>query len=254
MYRKPIITVGIFLLLAMLAIPVLAGDADIIISEILVRPNNTAGNAEWVEIYNKGTIAVDLTGWQICDNASCDQIPSGTIGAGEYWLITSAADAATLQAEFNTYTNTPTVIPAQTIFIGGDLGNQLGNTDQLEIWTPMLTAASDCVSWYNPATTDCATLTPYLPGSDGTDTSLGGTINPPYQGQTFINIQGDWCYAVDDAPTPYVDNSEASGGGCANPTAISLNDAGASQRFAPVWLGLLGLVFVSGGLLIRRRQ
>ncbi|MCD6220197.1 lamin tail domain-containing protein, partial [Candidatus Calescamantes bacterium] len=44
---------------------------------------------EWVELYNQGSEAIDLSGWQICDNDSCDTL-SGTILANNFALITKS--------------------------------------------------------------------------------------------------------------------------------------------------------------------
>ncbi len=38
--------------------------AEVIISEIMYDPQNTDTNREWVELFNNGSTAVSLSGWQ----------------------------------------------------------------------------------------------------------------------------------------------------------------------------------------------
>ena len=75
MYRKNL-TVLVLVLgligMTILAAPVFAADSDIIISEVMYKPDST-NSIQWVEIHNKGAVSVDLTGWTICDSAGCDR-------------------------------------------------------------------------------------------------------------------------------------------------------------------------------------
>ena len=54
------------------------------------------GTNEWVEIYNQTNTDLDISGWQICDNTSCDTIPLLTplIPAQKYAVI--VADSSTV--------------------------------------------------------------------------------------------------------------------------------------------------------------
>lgn len=53
------------------------------------------GNNEWVEIYNQTDSALDIGGWQICDDMSCDTIPASTtpimVPAKGFAVITAAS-------------------------------------------------------------------------------------------------------------------------------------------------------------------
>lgn len=45
---------------------------------------------EWIEIYNQTNQEIDISGWKICDNSECDDIPSSDpIPAGGFALITA---------------------------------------------------------------------------------------------------------------------------------------------------------------------
>ncbi|MCP4429305.1 MAG: lamin tail domain-containing protein, partial [Chloroflexi bacterium] len=133
MYRKHatiLILILALVALTVLATPVFAADADIIISEVM-QDTRTGTSGEWVEIYNKGATPVIMNGWEICDTAACDTIPNITINSGEYFLI--ATSQVGLEAEFNDANYTlplDTYNPALTTFVG-TIGNTLGNNDMV---------------------------------------------------------------------------------------------------------------------------
>ena len=39
--------------------------SGVVINEAFVNPDGADGGSEWVELYNAGDVAVDLTGWQL---------------------------------------------------------------------------------------------------------------------------------------------------------------------------------------------
>jgi len=56
----------------------------------------TEGDNEWVEIYNQTNTALDISGWQICDNFSCDTLPATPlIPALKYAVIVATSTTAT---------------------------------------------------------------------------------------------------------------------------------------------------------------
>ncbi len=63
--------------------------SNIVINEFLPAPST--GNSEWVELYNKGASAVDLSGWRVDDilggGASPYRIPDGTIIEGNGYVV-----------------------------------------------------------------------------------------------------------------------------------------------------------------------
>ena len=85
---------------------------------MLILPELTAlaesgGLSEWIELYNKGTGTVDLTGWEIDGGIDYDFDPGTTIAPGQYLVI--AKDKLSFQSEY----------PGVTVV--GDFGDRLGN-------------------------------------------------------------------------------------------------------------------------------
>jgi len=250
-----VLAMGLVLALAVLA---LAADTDIVISEAMFNAKlETNNEGEWIEIYNKGNTAVDLTGWQISDNNTTDTItatmcPEGScsIPAGGCWLI--AWSAQYLQDEFNTYTNplSPTVQTGHTIFLSSAIGNGLANTADYVILKNSTGGNVDCVSWASPTGTVCSSLV-YISGGSGADTNLNNAAD----GQSITNIQGAW-YRHQTNGSPYNCTNTASGG---SPTAITVRSflAQPSTDWAVTWLlaALAGIAALGlGGLSWARRR
>ncbi len=60
--------------------------AQVMITEI--QPAPSGEEPEWVEIENVGTKASTITGWQICDDRSCAEIPATRLLAGQRAILT----------------------------------------------------------------------------------------------------------------------------------------------------------------------
>ena len=71
---------------------------------------------EWIELFNRGDSAVDLSGWRLDDAIDYTFAPGVTIGAGEYLVV--ARDAAALAAKY------------PTIDIVGDYSGRLSNSNE----------------------------------------------------------------------------------------------------------------------------
>ena len=75
-----------------------AGPTDsIVISEIMYHPGhalNTPENLkqEWIELFNRGTQTVNLTGWRFSEGVEF-VFPAASIGAAKYLVV--AADVST---------------------------------------------------------------------------------------------------------------------------------------------------------------
>jgi hypothetical protein len=218
MRKQGVSLVVIFLCVVMGVAVVQAADIDIVISEIMMNAVNETGNVgEWIELYNRGTDVVDLTGWQIQDNSETDTINSAVcpgsdcqMPAGACWLI--AVTSPDLQAEFLNYTNPnqPSVDGANTIFLGARLGNGLANTDDQLILRNSSGTAVDCYSWNGLNT--CAGLT-YITGGNGIDANVDGN-----DGQSVTNVQGAWYdHEINASPYNCTTNTAATG-----PTAVSI--------------------------------
>ncbi|MGB1259799.1 MAG: lamin tail domain-containing protein [Akkermansiaceae bacterium] len=74
-----------------------AAPADVVINEVHYDPADKTKKAEFIELYNKGTTPVDLTGWEFTKGVEFT-FPSTQLAAGEFVVV--AQDPATLQAEY----------------------------------------------------------------------------------------------------------------------------------------------------------
>jgi len=281
MLKKGSFIVMMTLALLLTAIqPALAADADIVISEVMFNSacesndstgvcgsgSNSEVQFEWVEIYNKGTTSVDLTGWQICDETDTCRSLSGIILAGEYWVIAHNNDTPNydLQDEFDNYGATVDV--AKTIFLNDSIGSlglaQGGDavylrTDESSCGPGSdLPCVSDCISW--DGTNTCASIVDdtslaYLPGADGSDdTSL--TSNEG-DGQSVVNIQGTWYQSgpgtnQDNQASPYTSNI-AEGGSPTTVTFTALRVSSDNLLVAAVPICILTITLTI--ILLRRR-
>ncbi|MHC4433343.1 MAG: CotH kinase family protein, partial [Planctomycetota bacterium] len=76
------------------------GKAALVINEIMYHPQSGQGQPEdirqeYIELYNRGTQTIDLSGWRLSDGVDC-VFPDVTVGAGRYLVV--AADVATFKA------------------------------------------------------------------------------------------------------------------------------------------------------------
>ncbi len=77
----------VWVLLLMLPCP-----GQVVLTEVMFDPIGSEHSDEFVELYNAGTVVVNLSGWQICDGSSCDEIIAPNGGAvsllpGQYAVI-----------------------------------------------------------------------------------------------------------------------------------------------------------------------
>jgi hypothetical protein len=84
---------------------------DVVINEIMYHPyHSTSGTIEpedireeYVELFNRGTALVSLSGWQFSDGVDFAFPNDVTIGAGQYLVV--AADVNTFTANYPSVTN-----------------------------------------------------------------------------------------------------------------------------------------------------
>lgn len=95
----------LFLLSSSLPLAVSAGNNDIVITEIAAYEKS---DHEWIEIYNKGTTSVDLTGWKFFEDGTNHGLAAFrgglSIGAGEYAIIADVA--ANTASDYPSFTGT----------------------------------------------------------------------------------------------------------------------------------------------------
>lgn len=64
---------------------------SVVINEFMSTPNTTAGESEWIELYNPTGSAISLSGWSIADNTTAEAVLSGTIPAFGYLVLNKSA-------------------------------------------------------------------------------------------------------------------------------------------------------------------
>ncbi|MBI4604833.1 MAG: lamin tail domain-containing protein, partial [Planctomycetes bacterium] len=62
-------------------------NGDVVINEIMYHPIDGDNRKEYLELYNKGPVAYDLTGWRMSDGVQFDIPPGTVISAGGYLVI-----------------------------------------------------------------------------------------------------------------------------------------------------------------------
>ena len=99
--RRPLLstTASLMILSGLLpvaaAVPVLAVSPDVVISEVYGGGGNSGATYthDYIELYNRGASAVDLTGWSVQYASAAGTTwavrtnLTGSIGAGRYYLI-----------------------------------------------------------------------------------------------------------------------------------------------------------------------
>lgn len=84
-----------FLLLTIIIFFPAFASAEVLVSEVAWMGTDVSANDEWIELYNNGSEAVSLTGWQLNSSDGTPSINlSGSIGAGEYVLLERTDDTS----------------------------------------------------------------------------------------------------------------------------------------------------------------
>jgi hypothetical protein len=73
--------------LSVRAAPRQANALDVIINEVAWNGTAFSVNDEWIELYNPGTVDINLANWRITDNGDINVVLSGIIPAGGYFLL-----------------------------------------------------------------------------------------------------------------------------------------------------------------------
>jgi len=145
-----------------------AGPAQVLINEVLYRldPSNSdpLRAQQWVELFNPGTVAVDLTGWIVSGrdgsaSASARTLPSASIPGGGYLLVHIASGSDRLDFSDGT----------------GDTYTQ----DAAPVWSPDMDEVAlyspngivDFIAWGDDAV-------PYAPGTAHNDAVAAGIWSP----------------------------------------------------------------------------
>ncbi|RKZ28594.1 hypothetical protein DRQ36_10200, partial [bacterium] len=71
-------------------------DGDLVVNEIMYNPIGSDSYGEFIEFYNRGTVAIDASGWKVKDDNDYNEfeIPDGVIiAAGEFLVIAKNPDS-----------------------------------------------------------------------------------------------------------------------------------------------------------------
>jgi len=99
---------------------ILLAATDVVINEIMYNSATAETADEYVELYNKGTAAIDLTGWNFSKGIDYT-FGARTLGAGQYVVV--AANLARFAQKY----------PAVTNVVGNWTGQLSNNADTLEL-------------------------------------------------------------------------------------------------------------------------
>lgn len=75
-----------------------ARNTDIVINEIMADPPSNERDGEFIELYNKGVAAVDISGWALDDDVNFRFPPGTSIPAGGYLVV--AANSTWLNSQY----------------------------------------------------------------------------------------------------------------------------------------------------------
>ncbi|MCK5413706.1 MAG: lamin tail domain-containing protein [Candidatus Pacebacteria bacterium] len=103
---------------------------------------NEGGN-EWIEIYNQTNDVFDISDWEICDNNSCDTIPSSSVIPANSFGIITASDST-----WN-YWETPNNI-VKIVVPSSSIGNGLHNNADMLILKNSNGDIVDQMNWGAP--------------------------------------------------------------------------------------------------------
>ncbi len=113
---------------------------DIIITEIFADPSPQVGlpDAEFIELYNRSSNAIDLAGWKFSDGSSIAVFPTKIVLPGEYWIVCANANTSL----FTSYGNTVGVPNFPTLNNSSDVLTLRTSTNQT------IDSVSYALSWY----------------------------------------------------------------------------------------------------------
>ncbi len=110
---------------------------DLIINEIMTDPSPVLANlpeVEFIEIYNKSTKFIDLTGWKLGDLSTDGTVTSGFISPGQYKLLI-ATGSATDYPNGITVTSFPSINnTSETVYLKNPAGQVMDKVAFTDDW------------------------------------------------------------------------------------------------------------------------
>jgi hypothetical protein len=106
--------------------------ASVTINEIAWMGDAESANHEWIELYNSGSEAIDLTGWVLSDGANLDINLTGSAPASSYVVLERTSDESSSASAFLIYTgalvNTGATLTLRNI--NGDIMDQVAGGEE----------------------------------------------------------------------------------------------------------------------------
>jgi len=93
----------IFICLFLFVVP-LGAQAAVVINEIAWMGTEVSASDEWIELYNDGATAVDVTGWELTDGINLSIALAGSIAAGAHAVLERTDDDSASGTAFLVYT------------------------------------------------------------------------------------------------------------------------------------------------------
>ena len=113
---------------------------DIIITEIFADPSPQIGlpDAEFVELFNRSSNPINLSGWKLSDGSSTGTLQSQVVLPGQYWIVTSNSNVTA----FTSYSNVIGVSNFPTLNNGGEA------ITLKSIGGPLIDSVNYTLTWY----------------------------------------------------------------------------------------------------------
>jgi len=117
--------------LSVRAAPKQANALDVIINEVAWGGTAASSADEWIELYNPGSSAIDLTNWRITDGGNIDETLTGMIPAGGFYLLERTDDDAVsnVSADF-IYSGGLTNAPSEPLELWDDTNKLIDTANQ----------------------------------------------------------------------------------------------------------------------------
>lgn len=121
---------------------------QVVLTEVMFDPVGSERSDEFVELYNAGTVAVNLAGWQICDGTACDEIIAVNGGA---LVLLPGQYAAILDPNYFSDSSDTYLIPPEALVatIAGATFGTNGFSNSVAEAVILLTAGGDTAQHYS---------------------------------------------------------------------------------------------------------
>jgi hypothetical protein len=204
------------------------------------------GNLDsWIEIYNRGTVAVDMEGWILTDASNLSDIwtfPATNIGAGQYWVIFADGTNVAIPGQ-----NLHTTISLSKS--GGYLGLWNGDVPPRAAYQYLSYPDQfNDISYGINSTNGLSYFEVQTPGGPNSTNALSGEVNPvyfsvhhgyfsqPFQLYLTVTNSGASIIYTIDGSQPSISGNVTNGALFTGPLLIQHNTVMRAAAFAPALL------------------